>query len=56
MGTTEWIIAGIVIFVLFGATQLPRVFKALGRSAGEFKKGQAEVEKEIKEIENPKTA
>ncbi|WP_292319493.1 twin-arginine translocase TatA/TatE family subunit [Caldisphaera sp.] len=46
----NWIIVIVVIAILFGgATKIPEIARALGRAVGEFKKGQMEVEKELKE-------
>ncbi len=47
----EWIwlivIGGIVIF---GAKKIPEIARALGRSKGEFEKGQVEGAKEVKNL------
>ncbi|MFQ5941646.1 MAG: twin-arginine translocase TatA/TatE family subunit [Nitrososphaerales archaeon] len=49
----EWIwlilIGGIVIF---GAKKIPEIAKALGKSKGEFEKGQIEGTKEAKELQD----
>lgn len=46
----ELIIIGIIVIILlFGATKLPAVARALGRSRGEYRKGQQEAEKELGE-------
>jgi sec-independent protein translocase protein TatA len=37
IGTTELIIIGLVIVLLFGAQRLPSLMRNLGRSAVEFK-------------------
>lgn len=45
----DWLIIAIVVAVLFyGSSKIPQFAHALGRSMGEFKKGKAEVEREIK--------
>ncbi len=45
----DWLIIAIVVAVLFyGSTKIPQLAHALGRSLGEFKKGRAEVEREIR--------
>lgn len=45
----DWLILIIVILVLFGgAKKIPEFAKSLGRAMGEFKRGQMEVEEEIK--------
>ena len=53
LGTTELIAIVVVIFLLFGATRLPQLAKALGQSKRAFKdgldEGDEEVRKEVKE-------
>ena len=45
----DWLIIAIVVAVLFyGSSKIPQLAHALGRSLGEFKKGRAEVEREIR--------
>ena len=45
----DWLIIAIVVAILFyGSTKIPQLAHALGRSLGEFKKGRAEVEREIR--------
>ncbi len=39
LGTTEIIIIGGVIVVLFGATAIPKFFRSVGKAKGEFQKG-----------------
>jgi sec-independent protein translocase protein TatA len=39
IGTSEIIIAAVVILVLFGGSQLPKLAKNLGQAQKEFKKG-----------------
>jgi len=41
-GGSEMIIVFLVILLLFGAKRLPELSRALGKSLGEFKKGQQE--------------
>jgi len=50
LGGTEIFVIGIVAILLFGATKVPEMAKALGRSVGEFKKGKTEVDMEIKDL------
>ena len=39
----EWVIVAIVaLVVIFGASKLPEIARAVGRSSGEFKKGLKE--------------
>ena len=52
LGTPEIIVIAIVIFLLFGATRLPQLAKALGQSKRAFKEGLDEAEREShKEME-----
>ncbi|PWT92538.1 MAG: twin-arginine translocase TatA/TatE family subunit [Blastocatellia bacterium] len=46
LGTPELIVIAVVIFLLFGATRLPQLAKALGQSKRAFKEGLEEGEKE----------
>jgi len=46
LGTPELVVIAIVIFLLFGATRLPQLAKALGQSKRAFKEGLDESEKE----------
>ena len=46
LGTPEIVVIAIVIFLLFGATRLPQLAKALGQSKRAFKEGLDEGEKE----------
>lgn len=39
IGSSEMMIVLVVLLVLFGGSQLPRLMRNLGRSAVEFKKG-----------------
>lgn len=53
LGPTELVVIVLVIVLLFGATKLPQLAKALGQSKRAFKEGLDEAEreprKEIKE-------
>ena len=46
LGTPELIIIVLVIVLLFGATRLPQLAKALGQSKKAFREGIEEAEKE----------
>ena len=52
LGTTEILLIFVAIILLFGAAKLPDLAKSMGRSMGEFKRGQMEVEKEIQSMKN----
>ena len=52
LGTPEILVIAVVIFLLFGATRLPQLAKALGQSKKAFKEGLDEGEQESrKEVE-----
>ena len=48
LGTTELVVIAVVIFLLFGATRLPQLAKALGQSKRAFKDGLEEGEEETR--------
>ena len=50
LGSTEILLIFLAIILLFGASKLPDLAKSMGRSMGEFKRGQMEVEKEIQSM------
>ena len=50
-GQTEIILIVLVILLLFGAKKLPELSRSLGKSLGEFKKGQKEGTEPDKEDE-----
>ena len=39
MQGTEWIIVAVVVLVLFGGTQIPKLARSLGTAQKEFKQG-----------------
>ena len=41
-GGPEWIIILVVVLVLFGGSQLPKLAKNLGKAQKEFKEGMAD--------------
>lgn len=50
----EWLIVVAVILLLFGSTKkIPEFARNLGKATGEFKRGQMELENEIKKAMNP---
>ncbi|HEY7784806.1 MAG TPA: twin-arginine translocase TatA/TatE family subunit [Pyrinomonadaceae bacterium] len=53
LGTPELIVIAVVIILLFGATRLPQLAKALGQSKKAFKEGLDEADTETpKEIKD----
>ena len=51
LGTPELIVIVLVIFLLFGATRLPQLAKALGQSKKAFREGIQESEAEDRKLE-----
>ncbi|MCL4355519.1 MAG: twin-arginine translocase TatA/TatE family subunit [Nitrososphaerota archaeon] len=48
---TDWAILAVVVIVLFGgAKKIPELARSMGKAMGEFRKGQAEIEKEVADI------
>lgn len=47
LGTTELIVIGVVVLLLFGGRKIPELMKGLGRGISEFKKAKNDVDKEI---------
>ncbi len=48
LGTTEIILIVLALFLLFGASRLPKLAKSLGQSRRAFKEGLEEAEKEFR--------
>ena len=55
-GSGEILLVFVVIVLLFGASRLPDLARSMGRSMGEFKRGQYEVERELKDIKSSGTS
>ena len=53
LGGQELIIILIIVVLLFGAKKIPELAKGLGSGIKEFKKASTDVEKQIKEPEEP---
>ncbi|MCM8784099.1 MAG: twin-arginine translocase TatA/TatE family subunit [Candidatus Omnitrophica bacterium] len=49
IGMPELIVILIILLLVFGASRLPQIARALGKSIGEFKKGIKEGEEEKQE-------
>lgn len=52
-GGWEWIVIGIIVFVVFGR-RLPNIMKNAGKSYANFRQGFKGVGKEIKEVKEIK--
>jgi len=48
-GIGELVVILLIILLLFGASRLPQIARALGRSIKEFKKGAKEIKDDIKD-------
>ncbi len=50
---TDWLILILVVLlVLGGSKKIPEIARSMGRAMGEFKRGQMEIEKELKNLDN----
>lgn len=47
LGSQEILLIFVAIILLFGASKLPDLARSMGRSMGEFKRGQQEIEREL---------
>lgn len=56
LGSHEILLIFAIIVLLFGAAKLPELAKSMGRSMGEFKRGQMEVEKELESVKSASAA
>ena len=52
LGPTELVVIVLIIFLLFGATRLPQLAKALGQSKKAFREGIEEGEREERKTIN----
>ena len=48
MGPLEWVIIGVVVLLVLGPTQIPKLAKMFGKASKKFKEGQEEAEEEKK--------
>lgn len=49
LGTTEWIIIGLLLVLLFGSKKLADLARGLGESSKELKKAKKELEATVKD-------
>lgn len=54
LGAQEIALIIFLAFLLFGATKIPELARALGRAQGEFKKAKRQFEREVREAEADK--
>jgi sec-independent protein translocase protein TatA len=55
-GGPELLIILLVLVLLFGANKIPKLARSTGQAMGEFQKGREEVEDELEEMRQGKTA
>lgn len=48
IGTTEWIVIGLIILLLFGGKKIPEFFKGIGEAIREFRKASKDTDTEPK--------
>ncbi len=53
LGTTEWIIIGLVIMVLFGGKKLTELARGLGESGKELKRVKKEFQRAVEDDAKP---
>ncbi len=51
-GGSELLVILFIVLLLFGAKKLPELSRALGKSLGEFQKGKADFEREVRETQD----
>lgn len=54
LGTTEILVIGLIILVLFGAKRIPEFMQGLGKGVREFKKAARDFQDEIEKPEDNK--
>lgn len=43
IGSTEWLVIGAIVLLLFGGKKIPEFFKGLGDAVKEFKKASKDI-------------
>jgi len=56
LGQPELLIILFIILILFGSSKLPELARSMGKAKSEYKKGAAEGEDEIQQIETQQQA
>jgi len=52
----EWIVVLVVVLVIFGGSQVPKLARSLGQAQSEFRKGLSEGGKKTDEADDKKTS
>ena len=55
IGTGEIILIALVVLLLWGGKKIPELMKGLGKGVKSFKDGMNEIEKDINDMDAPKT-
>ena len=55
IGTGELILIALVVLILWGGKKIHELMKGLGQGVKSFKDGMNEIEKDIKDMDAPKT-
>jgi sec-independent protein translocase protein TatA len=53
IGTQEILLIFVAIVLLFGASRLPDLARSMGRSMGEFRRGQQDIQRELSLANSP---
>ena len=48
IGTTEWIVIGLIVLLLFGGKKIPEFFKGIAEAIKEFKKSSKDTDEKEK--------
>ena len=53
IGTQELLIIGLIVLLLFGGTQIPKLMRGLGKGVKSFKEGLDGKDEEVKDDQKP---
>lgn len=53
IGTQELLLIALIVLLLFGGTQIPKLMRGLGKGVKSFKDGMNEKDEEVKEDQKP---
>jgi len=55
IGTGEILLIALVVLLFWGGKRIPELMKGLGKGVKSFKQGMNEIEKDINDIDTPKS-